>query len=91
MRNLDYVETFAAGAFVCDNCGQYSYFNLIGVENQLDQQELIDFYEKVHSEPPPEGMSGEWLMHPLEVKCQHCHKKYKTFQGLMEEGLPDEK
>ena len=83
--NLPYADTFPAGEFVCDKCGRNSYFSLVAVDSQLDNEELEEFYFKVHGDPLPEGASMNWCMHPLTVTCQHCQTEFATFQKLMEE------
>lgn len=89
MSNKAFVSTFPAGEFVCDNCGRNSYFSLVAVDSELNENELNDFYRKLHGAKPPEGASAIWLMHPASVKCAHCDAEYDTYQQVMEDGIND--
>jgi len=84
-ENLPYVETFAAGEFVCDKCGKNTYFSLVNVEDELNQKELVDFYSKVQGKRPPKGTKAFWFMTPLIVTCKHCKAEYATFEQVMTE------
>ena len=82
---LPYTDTYPAGEFVCDNCGKNSYFSLVSINSELDEEELSDFFKKVFgNRKASKEATGVWLLHPVTVKCQHCNMEYSTYQNEME-------
>ncbi len=78
-EELKHIETFPAGEFICDECGRNSYFSLVTVEDQLDEEELKDLNMKLNGGALIEGATNFWMMHPLVVKCHYCKTEYSTF------------
>ncbi len=76
---LKYVETFAAGEFICEECGSNSYYSVVTMDKERLSEEMLE--ELLSSE---NFNDDRIIMHPNVVQCGHCDEYF--YSG----DLPDD-
>jgi len=68
------VESFPAGAFICDNCGKYNFFSLVAVhETNMSDKDFQRLKFRLTSCSMDED---NLYLYPAQVQCEDCRTVY---------------